>query len=264
MHKGLFNMDVYNLDKCTYELYGSDMKVQHWYHCDTCYYGILICEQVDDNNLYKIREKVDLEKYGNVRVIELNQNYPNPLGFNMLESYGKNKCLAEAKGEYVCMTAGDQIFSESIFKFIKSNLEKEEFYRFATYEIARKAFPYDEPIENIVDYCNKNVKKLCNPGMFKKNKSEINVVNLGEKSGDIMIMDTESFKKIKGFPENIAFMHVDMSVCFVAFNNFECMIVDQHCCTYTFEQDYREADENRLEMLQAEIAVSYYNKIVCN
>ncbi len=39
MHEGLFNMGVYELAECTYELYGSELRCQHWYHCDTCYYG---------------------------------------------------------------------------------------------------------------------------------------------------------------------------------------------------------------------------------
>lgn len=39
MHKGLFNMRVYKFDACTYYIYGSKPKLQHWYHCNTCYYG---------------------------------------------------------------------------------------------------------------------------------------------------------------------------------------------------------------------------------
>jgi hypothetical protein len=226
-------------------------------------FEILICENVDKKNCCKIIDYL-IDKT-NVNVFELEQNYPNPFGFNMIESYGKNLCLSKAKGLYSCMTSADQILSEDLFIWMKNNLKPRVFFRFATFEIKR--FEYkDSSIEETIELCKKNIIRLCNPGMFPNNSNKkISPTDLGQKSGDIMMLDTESFRKIKGWPENNCFAHVDTSVCFVATNNFPFYIPSKEICTYTFEQpDRNYSSDSKIESYQWSKCLEYSNKITSN
>ena len=226
-------------------------------------YEILICEQINENNIMLIKDS--LYNTENVSLIELIQSYDNPLSFNLIESYGKNKCLNQAKGTYTCMTSADQIFSEEFFLFIQNNLKPKIFYRFATYEVPAITITngFNQNIEELLSYCKQSNKTLCNPGCFDTN---INSIKLGQKSGDIMLLDTESFRYIKGWPETICFTHMDCAVCMVATNNFHHFIPDKSICSYTFSQPTRYTGEKMIningntisiENFQWKVALSY-------
>ena len=223
-------------------------------------YEILIGEDLDSKNIKRI------ELNGNFKIIEVPQIYHNQLGFNMIESYGKNACLSQSKGDFVCMTSADQLFSESFFIFIKNSLYPNTFYRFATYEIPKFDTKSLSIIE-IIQKCNDSNSKLCNPGCFSY---PLDPIKLGQKSGDIMLLDRLSFEKIKGWPENDCFVHVDCSVCFVAFNNFNIFVPPNNICSYTFEQEYREPQEKFLttgesyNQYQWRKCLSYSDKLLCN
>lgn len=247
------------------------LNIQHMCEKYGIEYEILICEQIDKNNVYLIDDKI--VSMDNVRIIKLNQKYPNPLKHNLIESYGKNACLKEATGKYTCMTSADQLFSEDFFIFIKDNLKLETFYRFATYEVpeikvnletARK-----DDIPPILKQCqDTDDKRLCNPGCFENN---VTPIKLGQKSGDIMLLDTESFRKIKGWPETICFVHMDTAVCLVATNNFPHFVPSKNVCTYTFKQNKRHKSDIFEPALgktrggfQWDVCMSYANKKRCN
>jgi hypothetical protein len=236
-------------------------------------YEILICDNINDKNICKIKDK--LVNNTNVKIYELEQNYPNPLQFNMIESYGKNLCLNKAHGEFICMTSADQILSDKLFLYIKNNLKKEIFYRFATYEIEPINIDFNNiNIDDFMNKCTIENKHLCNPAMFPLVDKKLNGVELGQKSGDIMILDRSSFMKIKGWPENYCFAHVDTAVCFVAINNFNYGVPDKNICTYTFKQSHREPsnkfiiinDNNYIsyEKYQMNVCLTYQNKLVSN
>jgi hypothetical protein len=225
-------------------------------------YEILIGEDLNHKNVRRVHIT------GNhVRIIDVPATYPNPFDFNMIESYGKNACLREAKGEYVCMTSADQIFSNQFFKFLESgNLTHRTFYRFATYEIPKFETKGVHPL-NIVEFCKtiQDQGRLCNPGCFDE---PLKRVELGRKAGDIMLLDTESFRNIGGWPENECFHHVDFSVCMVAYNVFTIKIPPKEVCTYTFIQPERPPISQLitvpLEHYEALRAESFLGKMKCN
>lgn len=236
-------------------------------------YEILICEQINEKNIFLISDKYHFKNL-NVTIFKLNQEYLNPHDFNLIESYGKNECLKHAKGIYTCMTSADVFLSEIFFIYIRECLNKEIFYRFATYEIPRHNFEINVNIEDLMNYCeNCDDKRLANPGCFD---DSISVIKLGQKSGDIMLLDTESFKKIKGWPENDCFVHMDLATCIVATNNYPYIIPKNNICSFTFTQEYRNSKtENRyvilndgniftLEDYQFMVALSYQNKMTSN
>jgi len=232
-------------------------------------YEILICEQIDDRNIFKIQDKYDFSSHSNVKIIPLHQTYNNPFNFNLIESYGKNKCLQEASGEFTCMTSADILFDELFFDYLYS-LQKNIFYRFATFEIPRKHF---EDINDALDYCkNSTSKRLCNSGCFVDNPSPI---QLAQKSGDIMLLDTLSFRNIKGWPETICFTHMDMATCIVATNNYSCIVPDKNVCSYTFTQEERNSQIGEkyinvngniisLEQFQFKVGLSFFDKKTSN
>jgi hypothetical protein len=236
-------------------------------------YEILISEQVNEKNIFLIGDKLLSKK--NVKILTLEQNYENPLDFNMLESYGKNQCLKEAKGIYCCMTSADQVFSEDFFIYIKNELKLKTFYRFATFSIKEQniseLYNNRNEIDIILDKCKNSITHLCNTRCFE---TPVTPVKLAQKSGDVMLLDTESFKKIKGWPETICFTHVDCAVCFVICNNFPFIVAPQNVCTYTMQQSNRHCGEtkyinvngNIMEVgdFEWKVCCSYQNKLTSN
>ncbi len=212
------------------------LNIQHYCKKYDIEYEILICEHVDNKNICLIEN--NLVNTNNVTIYSLPQTYPNPYNHNLIESYGKNTCLRNATGEYVCMTSADQLFSENIFTFIKQELTHNIFYRFATFEIPERIIGCnnDIDIDTLIDTCETTKKRLCNPGCFVNNP---NIMHIGQKSGDIMLLDRKSFISIGGWPENEFFAHVDTAMCMVASNNFSIIIPPIYICTYTMEQTNR-------------------------
>ena len=122
----------------------------------------------------------------------------------------------------------------------RNEIKLKTFYRFATFSIKElnisDLYNDKNQLDNILEQCKNNITHLCNPRCFENNLSPI---KLGQKAGDIMLLDTESFKKIKGWPETICFTHMDCAVCFVACNNFPFIVAPKNVCTYTMEQTTR-------------------------
>jgi hypothetical protein len=166
-------------------------------------------------------------------------------------------------------------------------IEEKIFYRFATFEIPK--YSKDKMVScdilnpsdiytnvtfsSLLDYCRGHTnKRLCNPGCFVENP---NPVELSQKSGDIMLLDRDSFLMIKGWPENGCFVHMDMATCIVATNNFPFIVAPIDVCIYTFTQDIHESSKKNvivefegnkytLEDYQFMIAKTYFRKKKCN
>jgi hypothetical protein len=83
-----------------------------------------------------------------------------------------------------------------------------------------------------------------------------------------MLLDTESFRRIRGWPQNECFHHVDFAVCMVAYNTFKICVPPKEICTYTFTQPDRPPNDRMvalpLETYEMIRAHCYYGKKVCN
>ena len=73
--------------------------IEHYCEQYDISYEILIAEDICSKNIERISVSGK-----HVRVLECPQTYPNPRGYNMLESYGKNLCMRNAKGRFFCST----------------------------------------------------------------------------------------------------------------------------------------------------------------
>jgi GT2 family glycosyltransferase len=90
--------------------------------------------------------------------------------------------------------------------------------------------------------------------------SQWNLKTVAYKSGDIMLLDRESWNKIKGFPENDVWVHSDLVVCTVARNNGFSLVVDPAVKIYTYPQE-RTVVEREFELLKS---YDYLLRLDCN
>ena len=232
-------------------------NIQHFCKKFDITYEIVLCEQIGKKNKLLIGDT--FREIKNVKVLTLDANYPSKFGYNYIESYGKNECLRNATGEYVCSINSDILPSEPFFQFISKELKHKTFYRFATYEVNHTA---EKDVEKIVSHCEANKVRLCNPGCFNPSPS---FADIGQKSGDIMLLDTKSFQYIGGYPINECYYHVDTSVCIVAMNNFPVIVPPPHICIYTMLQTHRQGGVNPvIDRLEWEICLGFLNKKFTN
>jgi hypothetical protein len=90
--------------------------------------------------------------------------------------------------------------------------------------------------------------------------SQWTLKNIAYKSGDVMLMDAESWKKIRGFPENEVWVHSDLIVCKVVHNNGLPVNVDKAAAVYTYPQE-RERVPQAFELNKT---YEYYSRLACN
>jgi hypothetical protein len=245
-------------------------------------YEIIVCEDVCDKNTKLIDSVLDndfLER-NNTTILKVPQTYDNPIGYNMIEAYAKNVGLRHAKGDFVCITNADILFNTHFFHFVKEKMQKNKFYRFLQYESFNDlSGNYFLALHN----AEKNVRRHINPFLnvttqYSKNLQKTNNLNLilsaiANKSGDIMLMDKDNWLKIKGFPENIYWVHSDYIVCRVVHNNKIPMeVIQEPVRIYTFLPDNiqpivrneRKEGDKAPDVEEWEFAQTYNDKLTCN
>ena len=233
-------------------------NIEHFCNILNISYEIILCEQISIHNKKIIGDS--FRNIKNVKVIETDGNYPSPLGYKFLESYGKNACLNHVSGEFVCSTNTDVLFSEKFFKFISTELKHRTLYRFADYEFSETN---EKDIEKLLMHCEDKKVRLCNPGCFNINPT---FADVGQKSGDIILLDTNSFRHIRGYPINECYDHVDTSTCIVAMNNFPLIVPSKDICIYTMVQSTgrQRINDSKKEAYEWNKCLSYLDKKFSN
>jgi hypothetical protein len=84
--------------------------------------------------------------------------------------------------------------------------------------------------------------------------------NIAFKSGDVMLMDAASWRKIKGFPENEVWVHSDLIVCLVVNANGLPVVVDADAKVYTYPQERARAEKP----FELEKTFEYRGRLCCN
>jgi hypothetical protein len=196
-------------------------------------YEILIVEDVNEKNIGRIKP------INGVQIIEYNATYSNPHGYNMIEAFSKNAGIQAAKYPFICVTNCDIIFTQSFFDYFESNSPTPKtFYRFLEYD----SFEATTPINPIPT----------NPTLNE----------VAYKSGDIMMLDAESWRKIRGYPENEVWVHSDLIVCKVAHNNgFRLEIPPVRIITPSHGR--RESPPS-LKRVEHETSYAYFYRVECN
>ena len=203
-------------------------------------YEIIIIEHVDDANIFLLYKNIhnlitaDIQ----VKIIAIDINsYPNKFRFNMNEYNGINIGLLNAKEKFVVVNSIDIIYDETFFTFIKS-IKTKTLYRLTTYSIKD------------VDTSNTYYEK--HQLLFKKNITHRHFppatsfhprFDLGVKSGDIMLLDRQSWLSIRGTPFGNDRHHVDFSTILVITNNYNTVVPDKKICIYTKEQKIHDGGE---------------------
>jgi len=248
-------------------------------------YEIIICEDVCDKNTIFVKDFINKKGDNylinhNAKILEVKQTYENPIGYNMIEAYAKNAGLYESVGEYVCITNVDILFNSYFFWYVKERLKKNRFYRFLQFEsynnintdyitpLIKAESNVKRPINPFLNVTEKQSKILQN---MKSNDAV--VMAMGNKSGDIMLMDRENWIKIKGFPENKYWVHSDYVVCRVVYNNKIPMeVVQEPVKIYTFlpkntqpiVRNERNEGEDATDVEEWNFSQTYNDKLTCN
>lgn len=214
-------------------------------------YEILIVEEEDttknkNKNNLTLSEEWLLSR--GARVIKYGGGYANPYGYSMIEAFAKNVGIRAAKYEYICVTNCDIMVGRNFFAELL--LEPNVFYRFLQYETLEKCWTTEE---GLAAPC-----KCLNEELLDETKWTLNAV--ANKSGDIMLMDAGSWRKIGGFPENEVWVHSDLIVCKVVHNNGIKLKVNPNVRVLTWPQEKHAVGTVR-ELLTS---YAYYNAVVCN
>ena len=210
-------------------------------------YEILIVEE--ENELHTLTLSEDWLSIRGARVIKYGGGYGNPNGYSMIEAYAKNVGIRAAKYEYICVTNCDIMVGVNFFVEMKK-LESNVFYRFLQYETLEKCWTTEEAL---VAPC-----KCLNEELLDEGKWTLNAV--ANKSGDIMLMDAATWRKIGGFPENEDWVHSDLIVCKVVHNNGLKVKVFKEVRVLTWPQENHAVGTVR-ELLTS---YAYYDAVVCN
>ena len=182
------------------------------------------------------------------RVIEFTPNYANPYGYNMIEAYAKNVGIREAIHPYVCVTNADVFFDKAFIENLK-HLKPMTFYRFKQYEI-----PLPEEWSWECVQKSMTTSKWENPQILNGT-----IQGIAYKSGDVMLMHSDGWHQIGGYPENDVWVHSDLIVCVVVSNNGIPVVVPD-AGVYTYAQ-VRTRKEQPHEM---QTALRYARSLVTN
>jgi len=183
------------------------------------------------------------------RILPYVAAYPNPHGYNMIEAYAKNVGILAARYPFICVTNCDIVFGSCFFEFAPS-LTPGVFYRFLQYET--------DAVHSSVDAVLAAPATCINPTLADPTQWTLNTI--AYKSGDIMLMDSDSWRRIRGYPENDVWVHSDLIVCTVARNAGLKLMVPPSVRIYTSPQD-RAHTTRGFELAKA---YEYLDRLTCN
>jgi len=214
-------------------------------------YEIIVVEDRCARNIALVTDTLDEAYFANhnARLLPYAACYPNPHGYNMIEAFAKNAGIREAKYPFICVTNCDIVFDSSFFEFA-TDLSPRVFYRFLQYETER--------IETTLADMLAAPCTCVNPDLQYPYKWTLNAV--AYKSGDIMLMDADSWHQIRGFPENEVWVHSDLIVCKVAHNNGFSVRVPKNVRILTAPQT-RNLPSIGIEL---ETSYAYFYRVACN
>lgn len=188
----------------------------------------------------------------NTRILDYWADYPNPHKYNMIEAYAKNVGIREAKYDYICVTNCDVLFNKEFFDLLK-RVTPATFYRFLQYETAEVPTWTLAGVQELFAGATCINPELADPSLWT-------LKNIAYKSGDVMLMDAASWRKIKGYPENEVWVHSDLIVCLVVNSNGLPVCVDNGAKVFTYPQERPRAPQP-FELAKT---YEYHNRLTCN
>jgi hypothetical protein len=218
-------------------------------------FEIIVVEECDSKNVAFVSlPEVFLAEH-NARVLRYEPTYANPHGYNIVEAYAKNVGLANAKNEYTCITNCDVLFNAGFFEHLL-RLRPRVLYRYLENETG--------PIS---DWEKLTLPEALELGAAGKcinaqliDKSEWTVRGIAHKAGDVMLVDTATWREIKGFPENDVWIHSDLIVVIVLNNAGVALEVPPAARVYTSPHE-RPSAEQPFELKKV---FEYETKKACN
>lgn len=217
-------------------------------------YEIIVVDDQTRANVAFVRDYFEPEWLAarHTRILDYRADYPNPHKYNMIEAFAKNAGIREAKYDYICVTNCDVLFNAAFFEQL-GRLRPATFYRFLQYETAEVERWTLAGVQALFAGATCINPELADPALWT-------LKNIAFKSGDVMLMDAASWRKIKGFPENEVWVHSDLIVCLVVNANGLPVVVDAGAKVYTYPQE-RALAEKPFEL---EKTFEYRGRLQCN
>ena len=217
-------------------------------------FEIIVVEECDAKNVAFVSLSEAFLVDHNARLIKYAPTYANPHGYNIVEAYAKNVGLAQAKHEYTCITNCDVLFNAAFFEHLLC-LKPRVLYRFLENETG----PVDDWALTLAEALQMGEKGKCiNAQLMDKGKWTVR--GIAYKAGDAMLVDTATWRQIKGFPENNVWIHSDLIVVLVLNNNGVGLDVPPAARVYTSPHE-RPSAEQPFELKKA---FEYESKKACN
>jgi hypothetical protein len=217
-------------------------------------YEIIVVDDQTRDNVAFVRDSFTEEwlEAHHTRILDYAATYPNPHKYNMIEAFAKNVGIREAKYDYVCVTNCDVLFNAAFFEML-GQLKPATFYRFLQYETPEVDVWSLRGVTALFPQAVCINPELADPAQWT-------LKNIAYKSGDVMLMDAASWKKIRGFPENEVWVHSDLIVCKVVHNNGLPVNVDKAAAVYTYPQERARAPQ----AFELNKTYEYYSRLACN
>lgn len=224
----------------------------------------------DQNELLdKVLPPVSASDYLSVRYIVVPPEVHNSLRFSeelgLYQMIAKNVGIRRAKGEFVCCTNIDLLFSDALFEELaKRNLEKGKFYRANRCDIPATIYEKDA-VEDQLKFCEANIMQRLGkdsrfaliynkdgllfkssifhpllrflnwlkPKTISKDKAQFRILDT-DACGDFTMMSTSDWEKIDGYVElEMYSLHIDSMALFsAAAQGLEQVIYPKEMCSY--------------------------------
>jgi hypothetical protein len=218
-------------------------------------FEIIVVEERDAKNVAFVSLSEAFLVEHNARLVEYAPTYANPHGYNIVEAYAKNVGLAQAKHEYACITNCDVLFNAAFFEHLLG-LKPRVLYRFLENETSAVD---DWAKLTLAEALQLGAAGTCINAQLM-DKSKWTVRGIAYKAGDAMLVDTATWRLIKGFPENNVWIHSDLIVVIVLNNNGVSLDVPAAPRVYTSPHE-RAFAEQPFELKKA---LEYESKKACN
>ena len=217
-------------------------------------YEIIVVDDQTRANVAFVRDSITVEWLAahHTRILDYHAAYPNPHQYNMIEAFAKNVGIRAAQYDYVCVTNCDVLFNDAFFALLGA-LKPATFYRFLEYETAEVPVWKWPAVRALFASAKCINPELADPALWTLN-------NIAFKSGDVMLMDAASWKKVGGFPENEVWVHSDLIVCKVVHNNGLPVVIDAAAAVYTYPQDRTRV----AQPFELQKTYEYCNRLTCN
>ena len=205
-------------------------------------FELLIVEWNPPQDRAGLQEALTLPSYiadGRIRFFEvpaeMHNRFPNADRVSLFEYIAKNVGIRRARGQFILATNPDILYSEALFKFLASSLQKGSFYRVDRYDVPlapsvsvaqqisfcrKRWFQAHTRYGRIIRYRRKYWFWLLHTWFRRWGGTSFTPERVLERAqlhtrtaGDFLLMARDHWHLLRGFPEFFTYAHIDAFMC---------------------------------------------------